>query len=987
MKYVPEMFRWVMRSVIYIALMFVAVPMLHGQVNDDVDTWTVQDITQLNASIQQDTFLVEATIEGSFGDWSVPIRNFDFFLNTDQNLATGDARPGGVEGVDYILRCAVIMGAPACELCLLPQTPGQQEKKISLDKIPGARAGTSGKTLRVQLPVSSMGGTNAIDVFAFANLSSAPQGGPSPSGPVKITGEGDRCPDHGVLDTHSGTVVDRRGSAVVDVTFTDTQGDRPGGMDITAVRFRTLGDQFEITLSYSEPVIPEEIFNGTEALLITLDSDGSLETGAWPMGESIPTWGGDVKLVFTMSTTGVYSPILLMGDWTPQVTFGYPSNDGRWRIDGNNLIFAASLSVFDAYAIRQGIGNESSYVGTRIPTDGKMIADVVAWWIPAYSNGQDKNPDLVPGNGKGLDAGSGKVLDPLVWLQDKVKSETDPAEFGVYGQMDIIQVDAQIEDRFLVVKGMLPRCDPAVASEGKNAALMFKVELDTDRNINTGNPVSQPLGQGQQQIGVDLTIIAVAKVTVTSGLGAYGTSVLVADPTGAQRIQGAWGYLRLPSTGAADFTVTIPLEYIGNPQTAVRFYVTTSRTSKIGDFTPYDIAPQQPFEIETPGEPVTLLPPRNLLAEEVNGAVHLRWEVPRKSVRLFQMERDGEPLKTDRDSPLRMTPTIAGPHTTAVAAESPPIAEVEPNNSVFKAQVLTGTSPLLVSGTAETQDAGDVIIRFTDGTEDDIEDIFLVTTVAKGLRVELGGFTADLDLRAWDCFTGEKIGYSNNTSPTGTEVIDIPTAEPGAYMIGVTIYDPKPGPNTSTTYQLTVTGEFGEGRLVLLRYNVYRSTSSPVLLNPQYLIGDAPGTVTEYMDRSAKNAQPYYYAVAAFYNQGESVPSNEVMITLSTDGVEDISSAIPSGFVLGQNRPNPFNPSTTIQFAVPEGAPSHIRISVYDIQGGIVCRLVDSIKKPGIYSVEWNGRDSAGKSVSSGVYLYKLQADSYVKTRKMLLLR
>jgi hypothetical protein len=89
---------------------------------------------------------------------------------------------------------------------------------------------------------------------------------------------------------------------------------------------------------------------------------------------------------------------------------------------------------------------------------------------------------------------------------------------------------------------------------------------------------------------------------------------------------------------------------------------------------------------------------------------------------------------------------------------------------------------------------------------------------------------------------------------------------------------------------------------------------------------------------------------------------------------------LPEEYALAQNYPNPFNPITTIDFSLP--VPSDVVISVYNILGQEVARVADGHFDAGVHSVEWNAGHKA-----SGVYLYRIQAGDYTKTRKMLLLK
>jgi ketosteroid isomerase-like protein len=96
---------------------------------------------------------------------------------------------------------------------------------------------------------------------------------------------------------------------------------------------------------------------------------------------------------------------------------------------------------------------------------------------------------------------------------------------------------------------------------------------------------------------------------------------------------------------------------------------------------------------------------------------------------------------------------------------------------------------------------------------------------------------------------------------------------------------------------------------------------------------------------------------------------------------------LPAGFSLLSSFPNPFNPATTIQYTIPAGRSEHFTLKVYDLRGALVKTLVDGSGHPGNYSVLWDGRDQTGNIVSSGMYLYRLQAGSFTESRKMLLLR
>ena len=97
------------------------------------------------------------------------------------------------------------------------------------------------------------------------------------------------------------------------------------------------------------------------------------------------------------------------------------------------------------------------------------------------------------------------------------------------------------------------------------------------------------------------------------------------------------------------------------------------------------------------------------------------------------------------------------------------------------------------------------------------------------------------------------------------------------------------------------------------------------------------------------------------------------------------SAALPDQFSLDQNYPNPFNPTTTIQYRLPQAAT--VRLAIYNVAGQLVKVLVNGQQEAGQYRVEWDGRDQAGHSVASGLYLYRIEAGSFTDHRTMMLIK
>jgi len=93
----------------------------------------------------------------------------------------------------------------------------------------------------------------------------------------------------------------------------------------------------------------------------------------------------------------------------------------------------------------------------------------------------------------------------------------------------------------------------------------------------------------------------------------------------------------------------------------------------------------------------------------------------------------------------------------------------------------------------------------------------------------------------------------------------------------------------------------------------------------------------------------------------------------------------PAHVTLEQNTPNPFNPTTSIAFSLPERM--EVDLTIFDVKGRRVIALVQGAMPAGRTEIQWNGRDAAGRAVSSGIYFYRLRSGSNVQTKKMVLLK
>jgi len=154
--------------------------------------------------------------------------------------------------------------------------------------------------------------------------------------------------------------------------------------------------------------------------------------------------------------------------------------------------------------------------------------------------------------------------------------------------------------------------------------------------------------------------------------------------------------------------------------------------------------------------------------------------------------------------------------------------------------------------------------------------------------------------------------------------------------------------------------------------NVYRGADNEQLK----LIATVDGPANDrlrFPDNSVRPNTTYRYQIGVVDDDGEFLSQIE---TVTTPRIQ---------IALEQNVPNPFNPETTIRFVLPQ--PDRAIVAIYTLAGERVRTLLDAPAPAGSGSVTWDGTDDHGSRVSSGVYLYKLQAGKLGETRKMILLK
>ncbi|PKN80791.1 MAG: Gingipain R [Candidatus Cloacimonetes bacterium HGW-Cloacimonetes-1] len=152
-------------------------------------------------------------------------------------------------------------------------------------------------------------------------------------------------------------------------------------------------------------------------------------------------------------------------------------------------------------------------------------------------------------------------------------------------------------------------------------------------------------------------------------------------------------------------------------------------------------------------------------------------------------------------------------------------------------------------------------------------------------------------------------------------------------------------------------------------YNYQVPANETKVFSVSYAIGSEQINITDVISITSNDANTPVYVVT---------------ITVSTSTAND-DGLTPVITALNGNYPNPFNPETAIRFAVKDSGP--VRLSVFNIKGQLVKTLVNNSMSAGNHSVVWNGKDNSGASVSSGVYLYRMEAKGFTQTRKMMLMK
>ncbi len=249
-------------------------------------------------------------------------------------------------------------------------------------------------------------------------------------------------------------------------------------------------------------------------------------------------------------------------------------------------------------------------------------------------------------------------------------------------------------------------------------------------------------------------------------------------------------------------------------------------------------------------------------------------------------------------------------------------------------------------------------------TSNEIRDLDLIDSLSKGFAyaVTNGGFTvvgrSDTSFNAAIAvvWSSSSKGYLGTLGETSSEALDV--TDDGGTIVGFSL--------TSDRERRAVM--WGSTAINTLDLNVLYDS----LLNGSLLV-------------EARAISPDGRFIVG-YGYNAQTERDEAFL-LDREGITGIepSAVVPENVKLYQNYPNPFNPATQIAFALPHVM--HVELIVYNVGGERVKKLFQGKLEPGQHTISWDGTNTAGQPVASGVYWYQLRTKQFVQTRKMILLR
>jgi glucose/arabinose dehydrogenase len=216
----------------------------------------------------------------------------------------------------------------------------------------------------------------------------------------------------------------------------------------------------------------------------------------------------------------------------------------------------------------------------------------------------------------------------------------------------------------------------------------------------------------------------------------------------------------------------------------------------------------------------------------------------------------------------------------------------------------------------------------------------------------------------WNIMEGMHCYNSSGCDTTGLNmpVIEYSHSLQGNAVIGGFIYRGKLAPELYGTY---IYADYVEGKIWKLTYSPGKAPINELILQLKYYISSFGVDSDNELYLCVFDGKIYRFTSNA---------------TKADDWEPE-----PAAIAILNNYPNPFNPSTTIEFKLT--SPGKITLILYDVMGHIVREMVSGNVSGGVHTIRWDGKDDSGRAVSSGIYISKLTAGKYTAVQKMLLMK
>jgi len=336
---------------------------------------------------------------------------------------------------------------------------------------------------------------------------------------------------------------------------------------------------------------------------------------------------------------------------------------------------------------------------------------------------------------------------------------------------------------------------------------------------------------------------------------------------------------------------------------------------------------------------------------------------------------------------------VAGQHLTLNAAQFLLANETAPTSSVSGTVTLAGQSNH--SGVLITSGAGHSTVSASDGSWM-LDGLYGGAYSLSFSKDDWGTMVLDVDLDSDEHLTGQDLMLLPviQTDYAESPGMAIPDNTPSGISSLIVVPENESGVISSVTLDidiahtwvgdLTVRLVGPNGHLINLHDRSGGSSDDLQGNYPLTLTVDGPGSLDDFIGTS--NAGTWVLIVADHAGSDTGTLNSwglHFMVPGQVSGVDDNS--LPSVTRLNPNVPNPFNPMTKISFDLADNG--DVRLGIYDLRGHMVRKLVSENLTAGSHTIRWDGRDDGGRSVSSGVYLYRLESGATVQERKMVLVR